>query len=134
LERNLTVKGNKDQDALMNLIDLVLEAPNSINLAALAHFRDHIFQCYLPYGKVLQYLRHEQPAEFQRISRRITDLRTEYVYLLPNGEMEDYPDIGKGMKTMIEFVQTGFQIWKAAHPEKYQYLISLVKEASSIMQ
>jgi putative ATP-dependent endonuclease of the OLD family len=128
-QRQLLSKGSQDKDKIINLIDKVLEEPNPANLKSLGQFRDYMIQRHIPYNKVLHFLRGNDPKLLQRVQQDIARIKYSGIFLLPDGELEDYLDIFKGIQALLDFFKDEYPSWRKSNAEKYEQLLSILKGA-----
>lgn len=128
VNNELNKKNSQDKTKWLEVTDQVLNAPNPENLANLASIRAHIINRHLPYKQIVDELRTNNPDKYIKILESIRILREQKIFILCNGELEDYLSIKKGTDSLIAFIQHDFDYWRSAHPNEYQELKEIIIE------
>ena len=131
LDKGIQKKDSRDRNTLARIIHKTCTDPSPENLAELRDLGNYLIRRYISNKLLLEYLRKEQPAILARIHDGVGDLKIRQIFLLPEGELEDYLPIEKGIETMVEFVKTGFAHWKKSHPTEYNTLRELLEKITS---
>lgn len=122
LDKNIQKKDSRDRLTLAQLIADVCADPSSENLKKLQNLGNYLITRYISSKDLLKYLRNNYPTVLSNLHDEIAKLKAGNVFLLAEGELEDYLPVHKGMDAMVEFVKTGFSDWKKTHTTEYDIL------------
>jgi len=105
-------KGSADGSALFAAIDKVLASSSPDNMKELRNLKDYIVRRSTDFPKLIEHIKANDITEWNRLDKAIDDSYSQGVYVLRQGELEDYIKIqGKGLDQVIEFCQTRFDTW-----------------------
>lgn len=127
-------KGSGDGAALFAAIDRTTVDPNTVNIQGLKDLKDYIAARVTNYSKLIQYIKDHDAAEWTRLNAAIDDAYTRKVFILKQGELEDYLGLsGKGIDQVVTFCQNDFVSW-LTNPANTSYKNELYDIARRIFE
>lgn len=102
-------KGSKDRVALFKVLTEYLKSKNKSKLADLESLQKHLFIRHLPYKDIIIDIKTNNPAKFKSINLGIEKVYKDKIFILKQGELEDYINIEKGLEHVIEFCRTNIE-------------------------
>ena len=107
-------KGSSDGVALFTAIHNVVSDPSPGNVNELGKLKDYVLARNTDYPKLIEHIKANEASEWRRLETAIDAGYANELFILKQGELEDYLGIrGKGLAHIIEFCQTRFGSWLA---------------------
>lgn len=94
-------KNSKDGKALFESLWSYVSLPQVDNLDKLKELLLFLFDRYTPYKEILAYLDEQNKKE--DIDKKIEQKYDNDIFILKNGELEDYLEIDKGLKKVVAY-------------------------------
>lgn len=132
--RGLESKGSRDMKALLNAVNDVIARPGDDSIEELKYSRDYILRRHVDWQAVRSHLISNQPDRYSQVLTEIERLKTQGVFILCQGELEDYLGIHHdGLATMIDFCKSRFADWfdDPAYSEKRAEIVACLKHIVS---
>lgn len=104
-------KGSRDGQRLIDAAGRLASSRSVQDAGELRNVLDDIIGRRVSYPEMLRDLKEKSPEEYSRLQETIYELRKDGVFLLAEGELEDYLGVQKGLRAMIEFCESGFEDW-----------------------
>jgi ABC-type uncharacterized transport system ATPase subunit len=105
-------KGSVDGAALFAAIDKVISTPDATNLLELAQLKDYIAARVTKYPALIRHIQSTDPTEWTRLETAISDSYARKIFILKQGELEDYLGLGsKGIEHVVKFCENDFNSW-----------------------
>ena len=120
---NKTISNKKSRDG-QKLLECIDEAVATNNLSGLITMREYLASRFT---SIVEPLSAESRAALHKF---IIDKRTDSVYLLPLGELEDHLPDGRTSPESITLMFTDpnfYKTWSAEAPEKYEAFMETVR-------
>jgi len=129
LTASLGAKGSRDGQRLIEVIDAVSANPSAENIQELRSFGEYLRARHSKAGEYVASVRKVGGADWAAMLAGIRALRGKGVYLLEEGELEDYLGIDeKGLDRMMAFCQRDFEGWYDNATKAREYLVAMIEE------
>lgn len=113
VEASLDKKNSTDKGGWLTITDQVLIDPNNANLEQLKKIRDYLVGRNVDYPSIIANIQKSDSTAWNNLLDSIESLKDHNIFLLKQGEIEDYLCVRKGMEAMIEFINNSFESWEA---------------------
>lgn len=126
IDDQIKEKSSDDGKALLKNLISYLETPNEEDLTNLKNLMAYLLKRHTPYRKIIAELNKEQK---QKMDDEIEKKYADNVYILQNGELEDYLGIDKGLDKIIDFcnkLSTNETVIAPSHKEKLDHIINKI--------
>lgn len=108
----LIKKGSGDGAELIEVATRLTKELTKENAERVEQVVKRITARHVPYAMLIRFLREQKADEWARIEKDIDTARKDHLYILKNGELEDYLGIPqKGLDGMIRFCGETFATW-----------------------
>jgi hypothetical protein len=108
-----------------------LNDPSKENLNILNETKNYLINRFVPYKKVIQALVTNAPEKWRTIQEGLSDLGSNSIFLLQDGEIEDYLEIKKGLEPMIQFLRNDYNCWKEKYPNRFNEFYQILEKITN---
>lgn len=104
IKTKLKDKNSKDAKELFKSLYLYLDDLDKNKLEDLRLLCEYLYKRHTPYSELISIIKKSD--EFLKIEKNIEKLYEQKIYILKNGELEDYIKVTKDLNKVIEFCNT----------------------------
>ncbi len=110
--KEVTKKGSQDGRTLFDIIDRVIADPSPENLDDLKGVREYIIHRLTDYAALIRFIKDRYSGQWDALQSKIEAKYSEGIFILKQGELEDYIGTEKGLAGTILFCQNYFETWQ----------------------